>query len=121
MHHPRSHKALTKLHIAATFLCTGLAILVGCNEAAGIPVNLSAADNRMTTESIERHPSGRISASGAVLPGTTTRVGRWTMWYDDESGPKRWEGEYTNGVMDQSKPWREWNADGSVRADAEDQ
>lgn len=109
-----------KLRIIATTLCTGLAILVGCNGETGLSVTLGTATSDYVSPLIERHPSGRMSASGQVLPGTTTRVGRWTMWYDDEHGTKRWEGDYVNGVIDQTKPWREWNIDGSIRADAQD-
>ena len=62
-------------------------------------------------------PNGRISAVGAYVTGTTTRTGHWTMYFDDPSGQKQWEGDYSNGAIDGGKPWREWNLDSSIRFD----
>jgi hypothetical protein len=111
-----------KLRIAVTVLCTALVIQVGCSDGLGLSTEVSVTATETTlTPVTERHPSGRMMASGQVLPGTTTRVGQWTAWFDDESGTKRWEGHYDHGTIDKNKPWREWNPDGSIKADAQDQ
>lgn len=66
------------------------------------------------------YASGRIEAEGYHLAGTTTRTGHWRIRFDDPSGQVQWEGDYADGVIDASKPWREWNADGSIRVDSTD-
>lgn len=63
------------------------------------------------------YPSGRIMATGAYEPGTTTRTGVWTEYFDQNGSPQQWKKTYVAGTWDQTKDWREWNADGSIRND----
>jgi hypothetical protein len=62
-------------------------------------------------------PSGRIMAQGAYEPGTTTRTGVWTEYFDQAGSPQQWRKTYVGGTWDKSQDWREWNADGSIRND----
>ena len=66
------------------------------------------------------YPSGRIMAKGAYEPGTTTRTGVWTEYFDQNGSPQQWRKTYVGGTWDQAKDWREWNADGSIRNDVSD-
>lgn len=63
------------------------------------------------------YPSGRIMAQGAYEPGTTTRTGVWTEYFDESGSPQQWKKTYVAGTWDQTKDWREWNPDGSIRND----
>jgi hypothetical protein len=62
-------------------------------------------------------PSGRIMAQGAYEPGTTTRTGVWTEYFDENGSPQQWKKTFVAGTWDQTKDWREWNTDGSIRND----
>lgn len=66
------------------------------------------------------YPSGRIMAQGTYEPGTTTRTGVWTEYFDQNGSPQQWKKTYVGGTWDQAKDWREWNADGSIRNDFTD-
>lgn len=63
------------------------------------------------------HPSGRIAAQGWYAAGTTTRVGAWNEFFDQNNSPKQWDRSYANGSWNQAVAWREFNADGSTRND----
>lgn len=66
------------------------------------------------------YPSGRVMAVGEYEPGTTTRTGEWKEYFDQNGSPQQWRKTYVSGSWDQTKDWREWNADGSIRNDASD-
>lgn len=85
-------------------------LLAACGGGGG------GSDNSVTLT----YPSGRIMAVGEYVPGTTTRTGVWTEYFDQNGSPQQWRKTYVNGTWDQSKDWREWNADGSIRNDASD-
>ena len=100
---------------------TGVALLLSACSGGGDTL-ASPALTATEVEPVTLHyPSGRVQASGGVIAGTTTRTGPWITYFDDESGQRQWEGSYRDGVIDQSKPWQEWNRDGSVRFDSTDQ
>lgn len=91
---------------------------VGCGGGAS---DQTAAATSVAVEPVTlHHVSGRVSASGFVLAGTTIRTGAWTTYFDDESGQRQWDGHYRDGAVDGGKPWQEWNLDGSIRFDSSD-
>lgn len=94
-------------------------LLAGCgggSSAGPTPVDATAGLRPVE----ERHPNGQLAAKGTVLDegGVVRRHGVWRTWFD--SGQVRWEGDYRRDAVDQARPWREWNADGSIRDDSGD-
>lgn len=100
-------RSLTLLSVTAML---GL-LLAACGGGGG-----GGSDNSVTLT----YPSGRIMAVGEYLPGTTTRTGEWKEYFDLNGSPQQWRKTYVNGSWDQTKDWREWNADGSIRDDVSD-
>jgi hypothetical protein len=91
--------------------------LAGCGPEGGG----SSADSTPAVQTVTRyHPSGRIQETGAVITASGKRTGVWTAYHDLGGSPLRFTGEYADGMLDTGKAWTEWNADGSVRADAGD-
>jgi hypothetical protein len=79
-------------------------------------------------ERVYYYPNGRVQERGAVKAGTEVREGEWWSYFDDywatpyggiNQKPK-WRRYYSNGTWVESEPWREWNADLSVRDDYTD-
>lgn len=92
--------------------------LAGCGGGASAAPETDAAAGMRVVE--QRYASGQLAAQGTVLDegSTALRQGRWRTWF--ENGQLRWEGEYRRDAVDTARPWREWNADGSVRDDSGD-
>ena len=88
-------------------------LLAGCGGGGGA----SPADDAPV---VLYHPSGRIAATGHVARGTTTRVGEWEDYFDLDGSPLQTRRIFIAGTWDQSRDWREWNADGSIRSDRMD-
>lgn len=63
-----------------------------------------------------RDQQGRTIATGHFTSGV--RTGLWRIY--DSEGHLRWEGYYMDGSIDQTQPWKEWNADGSIRTTSAD-
>lgn len=100
-----------------TFLLASIFLLLcSCGGGGG---GGSAATPTTEIQTIH-HASGRIAETGPVKAGTTIRVGEWQAFFDQDGSPKRFVGTYTEGTLDPAQPWREWNADGSIRADVSD-
>jgi hypothetical protein len=59
-------------------------------------------------------------ATGTYAAGTTTRTGVWQEYFDLDGSPQQWRKTYVGGTWDETKDWREWNADGSIRNDWSD-
>lgn len=108
-------RPISILALFPLFLLTACGVGGGGDEAGG-----DAAPSSATTVVTAYHASGRPAATGAVLTGTEVRTGTWTEFHDQDGSPKRWEGVYADGAIDQTAFWCEWNADGSVRADQTD-
>ena len=90
-------------------------LLVGCGGGGG---GGSTGTPAITTTPVTlTFSDGRTEAVGFYAAGTTTKTGHWTMYFDDPSGQKQWEGDYINDVVVGTQPWREWNLDGSIRFD----
>jgi len=66
------------------------------------------------------YPSGRIMAQGQYLPGTSTRSGIWTEYFDESGSPRQWHKTYVDGGWDRAQEWCEWNVDGSIRNHSSD-
>ena len=90
-------------------------LLAGCGGGGG--GGSAGASALVTTPVTLTFSDGRTEAVGFYAAGTTTKTGHWTMYFDDPSGQKQWEGDYSNGAVDSAKPWREWNLDSSIRFD----
>lgn len=88
-------------------------LLVACGGGGG---GGGGSGNNVTLT----YPSGRIMAVGEYAPGTTTRTGIWKEYFDQAGSPQQWRKTYVGGSWDQTKDWREWNADGSIRNDVTD-
>ena len=90
-----------------------------CHIPAG---NLLGQEGDGFKNSLQILDGGRISiaalglgmAQGAYEPGTTTRTGEWKEYFDQNGSPQQWKKTYVGGTWDQTKDWREWNADGSI-------
>jgi hypothetical protein len=63
------------------------------------------------------HDNGRLAERGWI-DANGKRYGSWGFWYDN--GQQRWQGSYIDGAIDGSRPWREYNRDGSTRRDWQD-
>ena len=107
----RIHPARSLTALAAT-LVVGL-MLASCGGGGG---GGGSSSNTVTLT----YPSGRVMAVGAYEPGTTTRTGEWKEYFDEDGSPQQWRKTYVGGSWDQTKDWREWNTDGSVRNDVSD-
>ena len=66
------------------------------------------------------YASGRIQDTGQIVTATGKRTGTWTTYHDLDGSPLQFTGDYVDGALDVTKAWKEWNADGSVRADSSD-
>lgn len=108
----RIHPARSLTLLSATVVL-GL-LLAACGGGGG--GGGSGSDTTVTLT----YPSGRIMAVGEYAPGTTMRTGVWTEYFDQNDSPQQWRKTYVNGSWDQTKDWREWNADGSIRNDVSD-
>ncbi len=99
-------------------LCAGtilLVVLLVCTSCGG-----GGGDSGTSTTVTLTYPSGRVMATGQYEPGTTTRSGEWQEYFDQDGSPQQWRRTYTAGTWDQTRDWREWNADASIRNDASD-
>jgi len=101
-------------------LALAVVLIAGCGggSSAGSTSSASAGPLRMVEQ---RHANGQLAAQGTVLDesgGGSLRHGQWQTWFDH--GQLRWKGDYRRGAIAADQPWREWNADGSVRDDAGD-
>jgi hypothetical protein len=104
IHPARSLTLLTATVVLGLFLAS-------CGGGGG-----SGSNNSVTLT----YPSGRIMAVGEYEPGTVTRTGEWKEYFDQNGSPQQWVRTYVSGTWDQTKDWREWNADGSIRNDLSD-
>jgi hypothetical protein len=102
-----------------TFLIILAIATIGCGGNA----SSTAAKPPTAPESlvlVERfYDNGRPSERGYVGTDSGERFGAWKFWFDD--GQLRWKGSYTGDAVDNKLPWREYNRDGSVRMDWQDQ
>lgn len=105
----RNHPARSLTLLAATAVFSLL--LVACGGGGG-----GGGGSSSTTVTLT-YPSGRIMAVGTYEPGTTTRTGLWKEYFDQDGSPQQWRKTYAGGTWDQTKDWREWNADASIRND----
>ncbi len=99
----------------------GIVILLAACGGGSSASSTNAATGSTALRLVEeRHANGQLAAQGTVLDvgGRAVRQGRWRTWF--ENGRLRWEGDYRRDVIDNTRPWREWNADGSVRDDSGD-
>ncbi len=88
-----------------------------CGGGGGGGGGGTTAPSGTTAVTLYYSPSGRIAAQGFYTTGTTTKVGTWTEYFDQDGSPKQWDRSYNNGVWNESAAWREYNADGSTRDD----
>ncbi len=107
-HHPARY--LTLLTATVVFAV----LLTACGGGGGGGDSGSSGTVTLT------YPSGRIMAVGQYEPGTTTRIGEWKEYFDQDGSPQQWRKTYVSGSWDQTKDWREWNNDGSIRNDVSD-
>ena len=93
-------------------------LLAGCGGGSSAGPAADATAGLRPVE--ERHANGQLAAKGTVLDeaGVSRRHGSWRTWH--VNGQLHWAGEYRHDAVDQARPWREWNADGSIRDDADD-
>jgi len=108
----RIHPVRSLTLLAAT-VALGL-LLAACGGGGG------GGDSTSSNTVTLTYPSGRIMAVGEYEPGTTTRTGVWKEYFDENGSPQQWRKKYVTGSWDQTKDWREWNADGSIRNDVTD-
>lgn len=99
--------------LPALILATALAGCGGGGDAAAAP----PTGSRTVTF---YHASGRIAETGAIDNASGQRTGEWTAFHDADGSPRLFVGTYVAGAIDRARPWREWNADGSIRADGDD-
>lgn len=95
-------------------------LLSACGGGGGGDAGTAVTPPTGATPVTLYHPSGRIAAQGFYTTGTTTRVGVWNEFFDQNGSPKQWDRSYANGSWDQAVAWREFNADGSTRNDWSD-
>ncbi len=105
---------------SSLLLIIPLSLLAACGAGGGGSGDAGAVPAGSTTVVTQYYASGRPAATGTVLSGTDIRTGVWTEFHDADGSPKRWEGTYTDGAIDQTVYWCEWNVDGSVRSDQTD-
>jgi hypothetical protein len=97
--------------------CICYLVLSACGSGGSEP----AANATPTTKTqTVYYASGRIAETGAVKIGTTMKVGEWQSFFDLAGSPRQFTGVYADGKLDSTRPWREWNADSSIRADSTD-
>lgn len=93
--------------------------LTACGSGGG-----GGSSDTGTTPAIQTitryYTSGRIQETGEIITASNKRTGTWTAYHDVDGSPLRFTGEYVDDRVDPTKPWSEWNADGSVRVDSSD-
>ena len=89
-------------HLVAASL-TFLSLLVGCSD------DVTGGGERI----VERYESGEMRSKGYQLAGGT-RVGQWTLWFED--GQRRREGLYEHGVK--VGLWTSWWKNGQLEEES---
>jgi len=89
--------------------------LLGCGggEDSTSSDNSSAGLTTVTTS----YDNGQVETTG-LIDAEGRRQGPWQVYFVD--GKQVFTGSFVDDQLDHSKPWTEWNDDGSIRFDQSD-
>lgn len=116
---------MTRLAIILTLL---LLPLIGCSgggSGGGVAAPAAPPPSAVIRTEYWDPPANTIRrARGSVVrdaSGSWVREGAWTEWFHAvDGGGINWTRSYRAGLPDPSRPWSEFNADGSLRESSDD-
>lgn len=102
------------------FILLPFLLLTACGSGGGSGGSSGGGEVPAIQTVTRYYTSGRVQETGTIVTASNRRTGTWTAYHDVDGSPLRFTGDYADDHLDATKPWREWNVDGSVRVDSSD-
>lgn len=102
--------------ILASTILVLIAILVAVSCSGGDAGSADSGSDDLQAK-VTTHDNGQVETTGQV-DAAGRRQGYWE-WFAP-GGEKLFQGHFVDDHLDETRPWTEWNADGSTRFDHTD-